>query len=460
MAFVTLTHGGPDPIPASIQNIHLREKWRGVVDDAPQSVELSPGIYVATLFFSSGPVQQTLSLSEGEHPSLHFAPRPKLRTFATIPLPRSESRTIEDVIDHVRGSTPGSRTGKRPAKLRQYVKYAALNKSGSRLVTQAGAGPADVWDIRGGGAPTKVGSIDWETVLPQADTTSQPFEIVRVDLDESLSEPADQIRVSLWKRCGKRGWRLDQTPGKSAIRHNIRCHRFLRLSGRGRTPILVALPRRVAEIEIHTTPTGFAVDVRDKDARAQLLLELLQQREHRAASALAEWRLKQKGADPLGAAQAALALVRLFPELPQNNRPPLKWFRTMAKRFPWIPDGPIALAWYGLYLGKLDPQQVKVALLQAVERGIPANTDGLRLLKDGLELFAFSKEADPAAAAALNTVESWMAAADLTVPRTTLYGTGTGLLHGKPASRATNARGVSLAALDPVRIEGGWRLDL
>jgi len=68
------------------------------------------------------------------------------------------------------------------------------------------------------------------------------------------------------------------------------------------------------------------------------------------------------------------------------------WVKNLADWFPLIPDGPVLYAWCLLKQEKPDYVGARSYLLMATQRGIPIYTYGIRLLYDGLNLFA---ERDP-----------------------------------------------------------------
>ncbi|RYZ71503.1 MAG: hypothetical protein EOP09_04555, partial [Proteobacteria bacterium] len=112
----------------------------------------------------------------------------------------------------------------------------------------------------------------------------------------------------------------------------------------------------------------------------------------------AEDLLVAKYANPVAAAAGALLLVQ--PDVLGNKnfmagRQELKdWFVNLYKDFLWLPEGAICLAW--LYGAGIDPYSgqamqddaaikrcVAELLEEAVERGLPYYTEGLKLLRQG-----------------------------------------------------------------------------
>ncbi|WP_020160041.1 hypothetical protein [Methylobacter marinus] len=109
------------------------------------------------------------------------------------------------------------------------------------------------------------------------------------------------------------------------------------------------------------------------------------------------------------------------------------WADNLASTFEWFPDGAIIHAWQLLAdPNHRSPQRSRERLLEAVRRGLPVYTEGLRLLRDGLTYFArlhdwqgqqpFAGEEDVDVQSALITIQPYLAAADWNQPQTTFFG--------------------------------------
>jgi hypothetical protein len=87
--------------------------------------------------------------------------------------------------------------------------------------------------------------------------------------------------------------------------------------------------------------------------------------------------------------------------------------QNLANRFPWLPDGAILDAWVKLRRQKTDKElrAARSGLLEGYGRGLPIYAKGVRLLLDGLTLFASdAREAgqeDAEVEAALRSVRRW-----------------------------------------------------
>jgi len=139
---------------------------------------------------------------------------------------------------------------------------------------------------------------------------------------------------------------------------------------------------------------------------------------------LAERFLFEKYSNPASAAIGGYYLLRI------NDLPRLHgWPNNLARDFQWMVDGAIIHAWQIIAeyrkenrdSGTLDDARSR--LLQAVERGFPIYTEGLRLLRDGLFLFDnLAKGRDKAVRSALQRVGGYIAAVDWTAPTLTFVG--------------------------------------
>lgn len=115
------------------------------------------------------------------------------------------------------------------------------------------------------------------------------------------------------------------------------------------------------------------------------------------------------------------------------------WPRNLANWIDWMPDGEIILAWQLIRLAKHENlsseqmQEVKRHLLNAVDRGIPIYTEGLRLLQDGLDMVNDDPTlSDRNVSQALKTVKSYASATDWNEPTTTFNGE----IPNKPSAKS------------------------
>jgi hypothetical protein len=129
-----------------------------------------------------------------------------------------------------------------------------------------------------------------------------------------------------------------------------------------------------------------------------------------------------KRADPASAAVAGYFL--LLAGSPQSASA-ARWIQNLTEFAPWLPDGPVILAWYLLS----DEKQPNVTaarfrFLEAIARGVPLFTRGLRLLFDGLNALRLRREGtnDAEVNQALERIRPYAAAADWRSATTSFYG--------------------------------------
>lgn len=103
----------------------------------------------------------------------------------------------------------------------------------------------------------------------------------------------------------------------------------------------------------------------------------------RASSTLiaqAETYLGEKEEDPVRACIAAYTLLKIGSPKRQD------WVANLANWFPFLPDGAIVHGWNLLHAGKAD--EARDSFREALKRGVPMYTMGIRLLRDGLKFVA------------------------------------------------------------------------
>jgi hypothetical protein len=192
-------------------------------------------------------------------------------------------------------------------------------------------------------------------------------------------------------------------------------------------------PGLSSDVWISTTTDAFGqedlrVVVASRNHRAETLLRFLVQGSLRQATVVsetvvgggvtAEQLLMGKLSDPAAAAVGAYYLLRVG-ELERLY----DWARNLAAWIEWMADGPVIYAWQLLRSRPVDLAGARSQLLEAVRRGIPTYTEGLRLLHDGLKLFDAQEQGrDREVAVGLNVVSAYAAAADWSAPTTTFGG--------------------------------------
>lgn len=201
--------------------------------------------------------------------------------------------------------------------------------------------------------------------------------------------------------------------------------RLLQLGGEEVPWRLVAVPPSPeVDVLIRRSPEGTVdVSVATTDRRAEMLLGYLSHGRIGLAGVIADRdapRLPLDGgdADPAAAAIFGYYLLRTGP---QHSM--LGWTGTLADRFPSLPDGSVIDGW--AHLRATDPPDLtrgRARLLEAAGRGVPAYTEGLRLLFHGLRLFGQEDPDDAEVREALERVGTFAAATDWATPVTSFTG--------------------------------------
>lgn len=137
----------------------------------------------------------------------------------------------------------------------------------------------------------------------------------------------------------------------------------------------------------------------------------------------AEMMLYTKMQDPTAAAIAGYYLLKTG-ELERLH----DWTKNLANWIDWMADGAVIRAWHLLkaarYAG-IDrdeaQQKARKFLLEAVDRGVPIYTEGLRLLRDGINALSSNPE-DTEARQAKATIDAYTQSCDWAAPLTTFLG--------------------------------------
>lgn len=172
---------------------------------------------------------------------------------------------------------------------------------------------------------------------------------------------------------------------------------------------------------------GFDVSIKASNTRAQALLSLINSGDMSRARSLyaisAEQLLYEKMEDPVGAAIGGYYLLKVQ-ELQRLHN----WANNLAERFTWLPDGCVIHAWQMILQNATDKdrdytQRIRQRLLEALSRGMPLYTEGLRLLYEGLLMcsYHFGSE-DRQMLEALLKVKNFIAQSDMSKETTTYIG--------------------------------------
>lgn len=126
---------------------------------------------------------------------------------------------------------------------------------------------------------------------------------------------------------------------------------------------------------------------------------------------------QEKMSSPEGAAAAGYFLLRAGEQETVGD-----WPANFANWFGWLPDASIIHAWQLLRRpGVPERDLARSRLLDAARAGVPIYTEGLRLLFQGLQLFAAEDDADAEIGSALADIRAYAAACDWDVVHTTYW---------------------------------------
>jgi hypothetical protein len=210
----------------------------------------------------------------------------------------------------------------------------------------------------------------------------------------------------------------------------------LEISGDNMPTLFVNLPPRsnlncLIKLCVGDVAALFPIDivVATDNALAESLLALITSGSIREATSLnkdlnfdAEELLMGKVNDPIAASIGAYFLLKTG-ELHLLH----DWANNLANLFKWLPDGAIIHAWQ--MMAEKDKSRelinkIRARFLEAVDRGIPVYTEGLRLLHEGLtQLWYFLKQNDDDIKAAIKKISAYVEAVDWSQETTTYTGT-------------------------------------
>lgn len=156
------------------------------------------------------------------------------------------------------------------------------------------------------------------------------------------------------------------------------------------------------------------VQVSNGDATVESLLSFLESGDFDSArlvgsdwAARAEELLRGKVNDPIAATVAGYFLLRAG-ELARLH----DWTENLANWFEWLPDGPVIRAWHLIAKPRREIKEIRRMFLEAVDRGLPYYSMGLRLLQSGLKLIGQRNSSDEEITQALQRIAPYLSAVD------------------------------------------------
>jgi hypothetical protein len=220
--------------------------------------------------------------------------------------------------------------------------------------------------------------------------------------DGSYEESTDRLVVSIWRK-GESGWHrsepaLEDHPIDDGIAFEVDIPEGLHVIEVGGPGLsqFVSLPSEQSIVALrsyeHEGVLSVRADARSSDReveglRSHIIQGNLEVAHEIAARVTAQRYLREKVSAPRVAALGAYFLLRVG-DLERLH----DWPDNLSAWKPWLPDGPVIAAWQRLRSPNPDYEHVFELLLDAERRGLPVYTEGVRLLRDGLDLFAADHE--------------------------------------------------------------------
>lgn len=373
---------------AELVDSELDIRQAAVASDAPTQFDVRPGAYQLRVRWSDGRTdKQRLAVGSDDVVVSIEPPNTEPPDLISLGDPQSIAGATPRVVDPIdseilrRSADPG-RTLYRSSNLRRIDdSFAAVRPQIDMerfalpeiLPTFAVWRKGDHgWENLGLDAPSRdiPGGLEFEVYL---DSGLHLFEVSGREQNQYVSIPAERSIIALrWLRIDGR--------------------RHLRVDARTTDPAIETLRGYIARGNVELAH-GIAPNV------------------------LAERKLQAKMAAPRVAALGAYFLLRVGDFERLHN-----WPDNLTNWQPWLPDGPVIAAWQRLRSTDPDLPEVRRLLLEAERRGMPIYTEGVRLLKDGLELFANDIEADWDVEEPRRRVEAYAMAMDWAKSETTYAG--------------------------------------
>jgi len=238
---------------------------------------------------------------------------------------------------------------------------------------------------------------------------------------------------SLWRRADSGTWEAqpldadaETVPGGVDVRLSVGDALHLVEVRSGAARQYLALPAEQSIVSIRSFAAGSAfytsTDVRTADDDVEALRGYIQNGELAVARTLApevmaERFLRSKVAAPRIAALGAYFLLRVGDLERLHN-----WPDNLTRWKTWLPDGPVIAAWQRLQADQPDYDEAYELLLEAARRGPPVYTEGVRLLKNGLDLFANDDEEEWAVADAVAEIDRYGKAMNWGKSETAFFG--------------------------------------
>ena len=127
--------------------------------------------------------------------------------------------------------------------------------------------------------------------------------------------------------------------------------------------------------------------------------------------------LFQKMISPTNAAIGGYVLLKVGKEDRMRN-----WAENLTNWIDWLPDAPIIRAWQLINQKSENISEIRSLFLEAVDRGVPIYTEGMRLLVKGLKMLYFHNKQDQEIEKAYLNIKKYWEAIDWSASTTTFNG--------------------------------------
>ncbi|UCE27238.1 MAG: hypothetical protein JSW52_00340 [Candidatus Coatesbacteria bacterium] len=387
-----------------INDLVIPAGWASNAEGAFTEIDLDPGRYIIEAILPSGElVREELYIEESAEP--------------VIIVLRSEESPHEWLgWQRFVGSVP--RAGDAyERRLKTFAQKAAIEVKAevvsTAMVPPAGQGALDFEE------PDALSSRGFFFALPglkEVDFVTPLEDLFRITSATPPPNVTDPLISYAWDEIYE-VYYIDTgfLPGLAAGPDDWRCFVFIR--GEGITPQYGVLPvpwpqvdhSGEATVEVLVSratvdPTvsrgidpGYRTSVNVRDRVVGSVISYLGAGDLPAAAAItnkARVMLFEKVANPLAAAAGAYAL--LSTERTDEPEEWHEWVSNLMEWFGWLPDGAILNAW--VILGRREGAdylpEARACLLEGYRRGLPFYSQGVKLLLDGLTLFANDAKAE------------------------------------------------------------------
>jgi hypothetical protein len=321
-----------------------------------QSIDLAPGKYLVEAYLPNGDVAtQMVTVREGANEPLHL---------------RAGESPHEWLSWQTFNGYAPSRTPRKTDSTAQPIRM--------EIVTTNVKLPAALLDVWSGQSPAE---LPWQRpkgIPPRTDGRQQP------EFDRQLNVTEYLYDSGQWNQGDDRCYGLVDHPSLGAPILMVMPMPWRQTAAGGSAEVDVLLESKAGDRE---WPVRVSLVVRDNIMSS--VFGYLSSGDLPAAGRVTDTAINylfEKVDNPIAAAGGAYILVRL-PAGETNARPEwVPWLKNLRTWFSWLPDGAILDGWAHLQgIGRRpDIDKATAAFIEAVDRGLPFYSSGVKLLYEGL----------------------------------------------------------------------------